>query len=460
MGGTEPNTELRRILEEIGWSPYELARRINRLVPKDRRVHAKTPFAWRDRGTIPREPLPSVVAGVLTEARGDIVTVDQLWPGRASSTVWRPAVTDISTDRWTPAETTRLLSKSGYAGAGGPTYFAVSGTELTSVAHSWAVCSHPLISETAISGAPGLSSEFVDYLERDLANLRRLDDGHGGQLLARAVELRLAQVVELLRDCSYTVSLARRLFSVAGQMAQMAGWLAFDLGDDGLAQRMYLVGLRAAAAAGDRPLGALILSCIAQQQTWRDRSGDAVSIMNILDPVQQPMAPRVRALLAMRRARAFAAAGMHADTARSLDRAFESLDSPHDEQDPDWVYWMNSAVLSGEASRSYLLLSDRDRAETHLADGLSQVSEEATRDRLLYGLSLALTHAPGSRGHGDVEMACHQAEQVLPLLLQVRSARCHTLLDTVLTELHPHRRTHAVRELVDKSESLRRAGIC
>ncbi|MGW6332154.1 hypothetical protein [Nocardia rhamnosiphila] len=306
-----------------------------------------------------------------------------------------------------------------------------------------------------------MTSDFVDYLERDLANLRRLDDGQGGQLLTRAVELRLTQVAEVLRDCSYATALSRRLYSVAGQMAQMAGWMAFDLGNDGLAQRMYLVGLRAAAAAGDRPLGALILSCVAQQQTWRNRAHDAVSIMGIVSRgVQQPMPRRVRALLEMRSARAFAATGSPRDTAAALDRAFEALNCSFDEREPEWVYWLDHAVLAGEAGRCYLMLGDKLRANANLTDGLSRVGNDATRDRVLYGLSLALTHAPADRGTGDVELACYQVKQVLPLISQVGSARCRTLLEAILTELRPHKRTPAVRELVDESESLWEPVVC
>ncbi|MEU1527144.1 hypothetical protein ABZ413_33645 [Nocardia rhamnosiphila] len=460
MGGTHPNTQLRRILEEIGWSPYELARRVNKLVPDDRRVNLKTPFTWRDRGTVPRDPLPSVVAGILTEARGEVVTVDQLWPGHATSRVWLPAGADISTERWCPDETLTLLGKASYPGRGGPKYFAISGTELTATARSWAVGNHPLTTTAVVTG-PGVTGEFVDYLERDLANLRRLDDGQGGQLLTRAVELRLTQVAEVLRDCSYPTALSRRLYSVAGQMAQMAGWMAFDLGDDGLAQRMYLVGLRAAVAAGDRPLGALILSCVAQQQTWRNQAHDAVSIMGVISRgVQQPMPRRVRALMEMRSARAFAATGSPHKTAAALDRAFEALDCSPDESEPEWVYWLDHSVLAGEAGRCYLMLGDKPRAAAHLTDGLSSVGSDATRDRVLYGLYLALTHAPDGRAIGDVELACYQAKQVLPLIPQVGSARCRTLLNTVLAELRPHKRTPAVRELVDKSESLRGPVVC
>ncbi|WP_433195814.1 hypothetical protein ACQP1G_42445 [Nocardia sp. CA-107356] len=458
MGGTQPNAELRRLLEEIGWSPRELARQVNRVVSADRRVHRTTPFTWLE-GVVPRDPLPAVVAGVLTEARGEIVTVEHLWPRRAMPTqMWLPAVAQIGDDRWMPADTVALLDKSEAAAA---TYFAVSGTALTPFARSWAFTDHPLIPDTATSQRVSLTGQFIDYLDRDLAQLRRLDDGRGGELVMRAIALRLTQVIELLRDTTYTSGVGRRLMSLAGQMAQLAGWINFDLSHHGTAQRMYLLGLRAATAAGDRQLGALILSCIAFQQTWRERPYDAVSIMETAQQgLRSAATPRVRALIAMREARAFATSGMVSETSAALDRAHEAIAlGPHD-NDPSWVYWMDPTVLTSEAGRCYLHLGDTPRAERHLADGLARLGDDTTRDRVLYGLSLALTHTRAANGQQDLALACYEAEQVLPLLPHVGSARCRHLIDTILTELRPHRTTAAVREFFDKSESLLPPAIC
>lgn len=465
MGGKSPNIELRRVLEDVGWSPYELARRVNKHLPPDRRVHPSTPFSWRDRGTMPREPLPSVIAGVLTEVHGEAVTVERLWPGRATAAepVVKPATADVTAGRWLPAETTRLLRNYSWTPAG-RTFFPVSGSDLISIAPSWISNSH---SSPADNGPPiestRISTELVNYFEQDAASLRRLDDGESsGQQLRRAVELRLAHIAEILDGCSHTTALARRLFAVASQLAQMAGWTAFDSGQHGLAQRMYLLALRAAVAANDRALGALVLSCIAQQQTWRGRHRDGISIMSALDTAElgRPMAPRMQSLLLMRQARSYAASGMHSETTSSLQRAYEALDTPSREPEPPWVYWMNRAVLDSEAGRCHLMLGDRRLAEAHLSDGLAQVAADATRDRVMYGLSLALTHLPGNHRAGDVERACYQAEQVLPLLPAIGSARCRSLLDTVLSHLRPHHKTAAVRELIGKVESQQGAQVC
>ncbi|MFI6956463.1 hypothetical protein ACIBJI_23675 [Nocardia sp. NPDC050408] len=462
MSEDRSNKELRRLLNEIGWSPYELARAVNRVVTPERRVHAKTPFAWRDRGTVPRDPLPAVVAGVLTEARGEIVTVDQLWPGRTHKIeVWLPAVSGISDSAWNPDTTLALLNEV-RAGAQARTFFAISGQSLTSVADTWAQTSHRMISDRTIGVNPvGVNPDLIAYLEQDLVQLRRLDDGHGGELVLRTVTHRLALAMDLLADSRYTAAVGQRLLSIIGQMAQLAGWLGFDLGQHGLAQRMYLLGLRAATASGDRQLGALILSCVAFQQTWRNRPHDAVTIMNtVAQRARGAATPRVAALIAMREARAFATTGMAAETSAALDRAYQALDrGPHD-NDPAWTYWMDSTVLTSEAGRCYLHLGDSGRAETELTKGLAKLGDTPSRDRVLYGLSLSLAHARGTGGRQDLELACYEADQVLPMLPQVGSARCRNLIEMIRSELRPHRSTSTVREFLGRFETSIAVPIC
>ncbi|MGW4368055.1 hypothetical protein ACWEKT_20670 [Nocardia takedensis] len=454
MGEKRANDELRRLLNEIGWSPYELARQVNRVVPPDRRVHAKTPFAWRDRATVPRDPLPAVIAGILTEARGQTVTADQLWPGTGSSSaVWLAASAGIATGTWPVAETITLLDEC-TAGPDARTYFAVSGPELISVAASWASTDQPVISQRRPSAPPiHLTPEFVSHLEQNLAQLRRLDDGCGGELVLRTITHQLSLAIDLLNEAGYRGAMGQRLLSVAGQMAQLAGWLAFDLGRHGFAQRMYLLGLRAAAGAGDRQLGGLILSCIAFQQTWRDRPHDAVAIMTSVNKgLRHAATPRVAALIAMREARAFATAGMARETSHALDRAFAALGRGAHEDDPSWTYWMDETVLVSEAGRCHLHLGDTVAAEAQLSRGLAQLGDNASRDRVLYGLSLALTHARGHAGRHDIELACHEATQVLPMLPMVGSARCRNLIAAIATELRPHRGLTSVRDLLDSVE--------
>ncbi|MGO4612989.1 hypothetical protein AB4305_03430 [Nocardia sp. 2YAB30] len=309
--------------------------------------------------------------------------------------------------------------------------------------------------------AGGITPDLIAYLEQDLLQLRRLDDGHGGELVLRTVTHRLSLAIDLLADSSYKAGIGRRLLSAVGQMAQLAGWLGFDLGRHGFAQRMYLLGLRAAAASGDRQLGALILSCIAFQQTWRNRPHDAVAIMStVTQKLRGAATPRVAALIAMREARAFATTGMPHETSAALERAHGALARGPHEDDPAWTYWMDETVLTSEAGRCYLHLGDTQRAETELAKGLAQLGDDASRDRVLYGLSLSLAHARGTAGRQDLELACYEAGQVLPMLPKVGSVRCRNLIEMIRTELHPHRSTASVQDFLGGFEASMSVPIC
>src|SRR5690606_26044574 len=83
----EPNQKLKRLLDEVGWSPEGLARRVNaalRQYPGKRRIHEKTPYKWL-RGTSPRAPIPDVVVGLLAQALQRPISFDTVWSAAATS---------------------------------------------------------------------------------------------------------------------------------------------------------------------------------------------------------------------------------------------------------------------------------------------------------------------------------------------------------------------------------------
>lgn len=80
-----PNEQLRSCLDELGWSPKTLARKINKTFG-DGSVAESAPYHWRDRGRLPRAPLPTVVAHVLSEA---VVVPILLCVSASAVTRWR-----------------------------------------------------------------------------------------------------------------------------------------------------------------------------------------------------------------------------------------------------------------------------------------------------------------------------------------------------------------------------------
>lgn len=91
-----PNAALSRCLDELGWSPKALARKLNRVFGAGT-VAESAPYHWRDGGSLPRSPLPMMAAYVLSQELGRAVSVAELWQGRAGdSSALVPADTDLA----------------------------------------------------------------------------------------------------------------------------------------------------------------------------------------------------------------------------------------------------------------------------------------------------------------------------------------------------------------------------
>src|SRR5207302_1806645 len=81
-----------------------------------------------------------------------------------------------------------------------------------------------------------------------------------------------------LDDGQYTAQVGAQLCAAAAELGQLAGWVSFDAGLHGAAQRYYVAALHAAHAAGDRPLGANVLSGMSFQATIVGDPRDGVGL--------------------------------------------------------------------------------------------------------------------------------------------------------------------------------------
>lgn len=346
VGGNKQNVTLASLLAEVGWSPYDLARAVNKILDGSRRIHMTTTFSWRDKGVVPRGSLPSLVAGLLSEALGRTVDEHEIWPGLpSSSSVHKPSDYDLD-GPWSCREGLRLFaSRPTFSANTVRQHFAISGAELISVADRWRGAAAELLPERR-NGSGVVNQELISYLESDVVALRRLDDGHGGSLVQQTSSHQLALATSLLVESQYSAEIGRALASVVAQLAQLTGWLNFDQGNHGEAQRSYLLALRAAALSADHALGAMILSALAAQQTWRQRPLDVVALIDIaVKGLAGRATPRVGAILAIRQARAFAAAGDECVATGQMRRAEQMLDRSGTDDVPIWAYCTGSIRL-------------------------------------------------------------------------------------------------------------------
>ncbi|MGH3925378.1 MAG: hypothetical protein ACRDTT_21395, partial [Pseudonocardiaceae bacterium] len=136
------NEMLGTLLAELGWAPSRLAEVVNGLLGPGY-VARSTVSEWLHQDRVPRDPLPTVVAHLISDALDREVSVAQLWSGRAQpAEFWVPADAGLQLP-WTAEGTVEILDDwlhhtGGSIGMDRRIFLAVSGAALTAPAWEYA----------------------------------------------------------------------------------------------------------------------------------------------------------------------------------------------------------------------------------------------------------------------------------------------------------------------------------
>ena len=105
----------------------------------------------------------------------------------------------------------------------------------------------------------------VDEIRVMRRNLKAIDDARGGgAALPTAVKYLRREVAPLLRG-RFTDPIGRALFSATADFTLGVGWMAYDAGRPGLAQRYMTQALRMSHTANDRAFGGRVLAAMSHQ---------------------------------------------------------------------------------------------------------------------------------------------------------------------------------------------------
>ncbi|MGH3929061.1 MAG: hypothetical protein ACRDTF_03690, partial [Pseudonocardiaceae bacterium] len=329
----------------------------------------------------------------------------------------------------------------------------LTGAALTAPAHQWLIHDPgPLMS--ALAGRR-VSATLADRFTAMIAELRAMDDVAGGGSVLDLAQQQFGAVADLLDNASYDESTGRRFHGVLAELGQLCGWTAYDDGQQGLAQRYYVAALRAAHAADDRPLGAHILSSMAQQSASQGRPAEAVTLIETgLAGVRGWETPCLLAELHIRQASAFATLNDAAACTAAASRAREYVE-PRAE-DPPWLYWVSQADITSVAGECMLRLGQADRAAALLEEGIPLFDESFVRDRQLFTINLAETLArPGKQR--DLDAAASRGMEAIRLTEGLDSNRSADLLRDLSHQLSPHTKVPAVRDFVERAREFAQA---
>jgi DNA-binding XRE family transcriptional regulator len=323
----------------------------------------------------------------------------------------------------------------------------LTGMALTAPAHQWLIHDPgPLMSGLAGRRvSPTLADRFTDMIPE----LRAMDDVAGGGSVLSLAQQQFGVVAELLDQASYDEPTGRRFHVVLAELGQLCGWAAYDDDQQGLAQRYYVTALRAAHSGDDRPLGAHILSCMAEQAARQGRPAEAVTLIETaLAGVRGQQTPCLLAELHIRQACALAALRDVSACTTAVSRARAYVEPR--EEDPPWLYWVRRAEITSFAGICLLQVGQADQAAALIEEGIALFDESCVRDRQICLARLAEALAqPGKQR--DLDAAAGRGMEAIRLAEGLDSNRSADLLRDLSHQLSPHAKVPAVRDFLERS---------
>ncbi|MEW1645583.1 hypothetical protein [Streptomyces sp. NPDC091219] len=466
-----PNELLGSWFVRSGWSKGELARQVNRRARQLGANHISTDTSrvrrWLD-GENPREPIPRILSELFSERFGCVVSVEDLGLRAARQA---PSVSGVDLP-WTAPQTVALLSefsrsdlmlaRRGFLGAS----LALSaGPSLIEPMQRWLVpgasTQQPEPESASASRHQGrLSRPELELLESTTAMFRKWDAQCGGGLRRKAVVGQLHEVTDLLQEPQPEPT-TRKLFKVAAELAELAGWMSYDVGLQPTAQKYFVLALHAAKEAGDKPLGSYVLSSMSRQMIHLGRPDDALELIHLAQYGSRDCAsPRTQSMLYAMEARAYANIGQPGKCKRAVRMAEDTFADVHDwdDPDPDWIRFFSEAELYGENSHSYrdlAYVAGRSPAYASLAEPVMQRAvdlfakdDEHQRSYALNLIGMATVHLL----RREPEQSAVLATEAMTVAKKVRSERVNTRIrKTVDTAV---RDFGELAEIVDLTERL------
>ncbi|MDX3854497.1 hypothetical protein [Streptomyces sp. AK02-01A] len=419
----EPNTRLSDLFGLAGWSKGELARLVNRQAAAMGHPQLATDTSrvrrWIDRGEIPRDPVPRVLATLFTERLGRVVTIEDLGfvrSGRAGkrrdarnadnpdALPWAPDRTAAVLTEFTGMDL--MLNRRDLMGAGAA---LTVGSVLSSAMHDW-LHSDPALSSDAprlddplhadpagfdrYEAAP-IGSQEIDALEHSVEVFRAWDAARGGGLQRKAVVGQLNEVGGMLAY-RHPDALQRRLWGVAANLAVLAGWMSHDVGLEPTAQKYFVIAAHAAREGGDRPRAGEALSRAARQMVHLGRPDEALDLMKLAKSGSgEETLPRTRAMLRTIEAWAQASMGHGQAMRRTLGEAEDLFGSDKgDVPPPCWMQMFDEADLHGMEALAFRTLAEHEPsaagvAQSHAKRALELRGNGRQRSKIFDYISLA-----------------------------------------------------------------------
>jgi hypothetical protein len=447
----QPNERLQALIQEAGCSNAGLARRVNMCGAEhglDLRYDKTSVARWL-RGQQPRGRASAVIAEALGRKLGRTVTIEEI--GMANGKTLASGVgLRFSPTVGGAIEQVGELWRSDVGNRAPLSDSSVAASALVEPSRDWLISAPD--SQVARSVGPRVGRSDVAAVKATTQALVDLDHQYGSGHVRPVVVHYLNSVVSGLLAGSYRETVGRELFAAVARLTELAGYMAVDTGQPGLAQRYYIQALRLAQAAGDRGYGGYVLA--ASMSHLAAQLGNPREIAQLARAAQEGargrVPPRVEAMFLAAEARGHALVGDARAAQLASGRAVTALEAadPGSGDDPVWIAHFDEAYLADELAHCHRDLGQAEASARCARESLDGHPESRLRRRAI-GLLLLATAQVQQR---EVEQACHTAAQAVDLLGVLRSHRGAEYLERFQQRIQPFRDQPAVREFGARTE--------
>lgn len=315
-------------------------------------------------------------------------------------------------------------------------------------------------------GRRRIGTADVDAMTAMATTFSALDRQRGGGYARTTLVQFLDQVVGPLLNGTYDDRLGRQLFAATARLNDLAGFMCFDSGRHGLAQRYFTTALRLAHASSDQVLGAHILGDMAIQAHHLGHGRDAIALAETGRRTAQDGGSSITAArCSVVQARAHASVGDRTAAAAAMTAAGRDLDRGHPEDEPSWIRFFDDHQLHVEFGYVAHELGDAGAVQQLAAQiPADESAAEMTRREVLGGATLAASYLPPAKAAGDsavrrggevdVDQACAVLTAVLPSAGGLSSSRGVDAVNGVRRQLAPYADRPSVRQLEADFHSL------
>ncbi len=446
----QPNDALDALLTESRMSWAGLVRRINDLGATEGlalRYDYTAVNRWVKRGERPRQPVPALIARALSERLGRRVSPSEF--GMLDTDALATRGLDYA-DSPTDAVTTIVdLGKADTKPSKvfiAPFMASAFGTP----SRDWLLAtldetfSERGAREVGMRQVAGIREMFAVFQEMDVMR----GGGHGRTAL---VEYMRSYVFPLLKK-EHASEVRAALFQAAAEQAYLVGWMAYDDGEHGLAQRYLIQALRLAQESGDSALGAHVLAGMSDQANLLGYPREAASLARAgRRGLDLSRSKACGADLLILESRALAAQGDNKAAVKAVSKAEALFEQVEPSNEPEWARFIDKAYLYGEAANSFRDLGHMNETERFAQASIADATTQGRARRA------ALSHAAIAVNHvhrGEVEAAANQACTVVELAAEVNSSRCLDAVRDLLIKLAPHRQIPDVKRFAHEALSL------